>query len=364
MGRPGDHGLDVVAVGVVAGPLVPGLGLRHAFGVPHHVRVGFVSRAGGGGPACVGGVGGRRGIAARRSHARHHVVVVGIVRSPFVARRRLELAVGVPHHVRIGVVGCAGNDGRHVHAVLVARGPAVSRRRLQHAFGVPHHVRIFRVGCARGGRGADRRVDIRVARAPQFVAPQAREHAERSILAELVEIGLEVAPVRAVLDGAPELYLNHLAAGRGHVFLVFLRLAGPGGERHRRQRQREIDRITAERAVGERRLPAVCRIDHRIAHAAEELANLEAGRGDVLEQRPRIGAVPARAVVGGRVGRGGVGDQGVGRRVLEAREAAAYHKGACRPEAALHLFGEGIVAAGVEDHEAELRGPARLVDQP
>ena len=186
-----------------------------------------------------------------------------------------------------------------------------------------------------------------------------------------------------VLDARPHLVLGHrgeqlvhlVCARRIRMLLEKFAIAGRGvfGERGveiglgqavsacgrrdrflrlgRRIAGHEIDRRRAERAVDERLLPPLGRLQHFVAHRAEQEIDLEAGCLDVFEQRLGERAVLRVAVVGGRALLGGVGDERLPRR-LDAREAAADR--ALR-RARLHLRRERIVAAGVEHDEAEQR---------
>jgi hypothetical protein len=97
---------------------------------------------------------------------------------------------------------------------------------------------------------------------------------------------------------------------------------------------------------------------HVVAHAAERKAQIEAGHGEVLDQRRGERAVLAFAVGGGRAGLGGERDQRVGRDRLDLGEAAADR---ARLDGALHGPGERIVAAGVENDQAQ---PLGGLEQP
>ena len=125
------------------------------------------------------------------------------------------------------------------------------------------------------------------------------------------------------------------------------RLRGHGARRH----QRHI--IAAERAVDERLLAVAGAFQDVIAHESEGPADVEPRRRQVLRQRYGEGAVLAIAVLRGRAGLGGIGDQRIRARWLDLGKAAADR---ARRQRVLHVAREWIVAAGVEDHQAKLLG--------
>ena len=123
---------------------------------------------------------------------------------------------------------------------------------------------------------------------------------------------------------------------------------------HRRRHQRHV--AAAERTIDERLLPVAGGLQHLVPDPAEGQADVEAGNRQIPQDRGRERAVFAVAVVGGRAGLRGVGDQGVGRGRLDLAQTRGDRAG-CSPAAlAPHLADEGIVAAGVEDEQPEPPG--------
>src|SRR5262249_60345450 len=104
-------------------------------------------------------------------------------------------------------------------------------------------------------------------------------------------------------------------------------------------------RFLRQRAIHERLLLALGRLDDVVADVAEQEVDLEPRRLDVLEQRRRERRVAAVAVGGGGAVPRRVGDQDVAGR-LDARQAARGGAGAGR---ALHLGGGRVVAAGMRE---------------
>ena len=141
--------------------------------------------------------------------------------------------------------------------------------------------------------------------------------------------------------------LDQLEVGLHVADRGFLRL-------HRRRHQRHV--ATAERTIDERLLPVAGGLQHRVPDPAEGQADVEAGDRQIPQDRGRERAVFAVAVVGGRAGLRGVGDQGVGRGRLDLAQTCGDRAG-CSPAAlAPHLADEGIVAAGVQDEQPEPPG--------
>ena len=116
----------------------------------------------------------------------------------------------------------------------------------------------------------------------------------------------------------------------------------------------EVERRGAQRAEDERFLPALRRLHHVVADAAEEQAEFQAGHVEVLQQGVGVGAVVAETVLGQRVGAGRQRYQRIAGRVVDPGEAGgnvAFPDGA--GIAARQAVGEGIVPAGVEDQDAQ-----------
>ncbi len=118
--------------------------------------------------------------------------------------------------------------------------------------------------------------------------------------------------------------------------------------------RKEVERLGAERVVGAWLLPVGGVLEHRIADLAEQEVELEAGLLDVLEQGGGIGAVRPVAVDRDIARTGREGDHRVARQVVHARHAVADQAGPDRAQHPAQLLGERVVAAGVEDHQAEL----------
>ncbi len=83
---------------------------------------------------------------------------------------------------------------------------------------------------------------------------------------------------------------------------------------------------------------------------------LDPGLLDVLEQGGGIRAVLPAAVDRDLARPRGESDHRVARQVLHARETVADQARADRPEGAPQLLGQRVVAAGVEDHQAQSLG--------
>ena len=139
------------------------------------------------------------------------------------------------------------------------------------------------------------------------------------------------------------------------------------GSDHRRPVRRtgiEVERLRAERAEDVRLLPIVGRLQDGVADAAEEEAELEARDLEMRQQRLREGAVVAAAVFGDLVGAGGHDDDRVARHRVDPRQALLHR---CRAsgdaEAARHPVDERIVAAGVEQQDADLLGLRHLAEE-
>ena len=126
--------------------------------------------------------------------------------------------------------------------------------------------------------------------------------------------------------------------------------------RGRRRHQR--DGRAAERAVDERLLPSAGHGDHVVAHAAERDADVEAGLGEMPDQRGGVRAVDAVAVIGNRTGLGGIGDQRVGADVVDLGKPAP---GGGADADGAQLCGKRIVAAGVEQDQPQ---PAHRLQRP
>ena len=121
-----------------------------------------------------------------------------------------------------------------------------------------------------------------------------------------------------------------------------------------RLRRDEIERLGAERIVGARLLPVGGLLEHRVADLAEQEIELEPRLLDVLEQGLGVGAVRPGAVDRDVARPGRERDHRVARQVVHARETVADQPGTDRAQDPAQLLCERIVAAGVDDHEAEL----------
>ena len=96
-------------------------------------------------------------------------------------------------------------------------------------------------------------------------------------------------------------------------------------------------------------------LQHVVAHTPKCQLDVEARRRQMLEKRGRVGTVDSGAVLGSRAGPLRVGDERVGRQrsFVDLAVAAADGAGGNR---APHRPDEGIVAAGVENDEAQALG--------
>ena len=148
---------------------------------------------------------------------------------------------------------------------------------------------------------------------------------------EILPILLRIA---ALLERSPEdeLDLGVLTAGRRAL---------PG---------REIVGLAAQRAVDVGLLLVARGGQDRVPDLAEQELDLQAGCLDLLEQGGRVGAVGSSAVLGHLAVLGRIGHERVGGR-LDPCEAAS--DAAPAPGRNGHLRDEGIVAAGIEQHQPE-----------
>jgi hypothetical protein len=105
-----------------------------------------------------------------------------------------------------------------------------------------------------------------------------------------------------------------------------------------------------------RHLLAAGRLQHGAAHARQHLPHLDVRRDDVIEQALSERAVGAGAVEGDVAGLGGVDQQGADA-ALGDGEAAGDGGRARRAHGARQILGEGVVAAGVEEHQLGARPP-------
>jgi hypothetical protein len=114
---------------------------------------------------------------------------------------------------------------------------------------------------------------------------------------------------------------------------------------------------TSKRAVDEGLLPTARGLNYFIAHPAERQPQIEARRGQVLDQRGRAGTVRSDAVGGRRTGLGREGDQRVGGQVVDLRQPPPN-----RPAGSFHEVHEWIVPARIEDDEAQTLGRLENLD--
>ena len=134
-------------------------------------------------------------------------------------------------------------------------------------------------------------------------------------------------------------------------FVLAPRVAGTDRRRGRCGNERHVR--AAERAVNEGLLPARGAREHVVAHPAEQDAHVEARRRQMLQQRAGERAVRALPVGRDRSGLRGKRDQRVRARHVDLGEPLADRAGR---DGAPHLFHEGIVTAGIEDHEPQALG--------
>ena len=107
----------------------------------------------------------------------------------------------------------------------------------------------------------------------------------------------------------------------------------------------------------------VGRLQHAVAHAAEEQAELQPRRLQVLEQRLGEGAVTAAAVLGGLVGLRRHRHQGVARHGVHARQARRGRTTGGNVDRARQPFNERIVAACVQQDHAKLPSLRDLAEE-
>ena len=92
-------------------------------------------------------------------------------------------------------------------------------------------------------------------------------------------------------------------------------------------------------------------LEHVIAHLAERKANIEAGLGDVFEERGRERAVASVAIVRNRAGLGGESDQRIGDGRADPGKA---HRNAPGHARIIRHGMKRVLPAGVEDDQAQL----------
>ena len=124
-----------------------------------------------------------------------------------------------------------------------------------------------------------------------------------------------------------------------------------GGSRCGGRLREEMDLIAPQPPVEIGLLRPAGGRQHVLAHVSEHAPDIEAGGDDALQQRRRERAVPALAVLGGGAVLGGIRHQG-----------AADRLDAAKPARAAPGRGEGVVAAGVEDHQPEPRHAVELAE--
>jgi len=200
------------------------------------------------------------------------------------------------------------------------------------------HLGRLRRGLGPGRRGAQR------------LQPPGREAGERSVRV-LRQVVLVVARVGAAGDGVPESDLHRVPRGRGDR----RRLRDGRRGRLGRGGRVQVDVLGRQRAVEERLLRAVGRLDHPVPDEAEHLADLHPRLPQRRDQRGGVGAVAGLAVLRHGAFLGGVGDQ---------RVALGLDGGEAPPDGARgagHLLQERVVAAGVQDHHAQRVG---ALDRP
>jgi hypothetical protein len=100
---------------------------------------------------------------------------------------------------------------------------------------------------------------------------------------------------------------------------------------------------------------------HVVADKTKGLADIEAGRGEMLQQRRRKRTVLAVAIGRRRAFLGGKGDERVGLVRLDADQTASQRS---RRNGPLHFFRKRVVAAGIKDNEAQLGCRLRRQQDP
>ena len=149
-----------------------------------------------------------------------------------------------------------------------------------------------------------------------------------------------------------------LVADLQREFVIAAGFGLRAGGRRRRSRRRTGRRhqrhvFTAERTIHKGFLPIVGGLEHLVAHEAERAAHVEPRLRQMVRQRRRKRAVLAVTVGRGGPGLGRIGDQDVRAGRLDLGQALPDR---ARSDRALHGPGERIVAAGVENHQAEFLG--------
>jgi hypothetical protein len=110
-------------------------------------------------------------------------------------------------------------------------------------------------------------------------------------------------------------------------------------------------------------LPAAGHLQYFVPDPPERQAYVEARHCQVFQQRGSEWTVIAIAIVSGRTGLGGIGDQRVGAGGLDLPQTGD-HRAARDLAFPAHDADEGIVAAGIENDETQPLGAVRRRYQP